>query len=257
MKTVLVTGAAAGLGHYLTLSYVKKGYTVFALDIDEKNLQNLPKENILPIKMDISSPADWDTVVVPEIEKLGKGLDIVIACASVMHLGSAETCPEAEWNKVNSINLTGQYLTAKKTLPFLQQNKGNILFIGSPSGLLAVPDEVCYVTFKHAVRGLSKSVAIDFGSAGIRANVVHPGWMRTVMSDKEMEEIMAHEHCSLDEAYLRATRFVPLRRPGDLEEIWNAIDFLTSDKASYITGAELTVDGGLTVVDPGMVAFER
>lgn len=140
-------------------------------------------------------------------------------------------------------------------MKYLRQNKGNILFIGSPSALLAVRDEVCYVTFKHAVRGLSKSVAFDFGVDGIRANVVHPGWMRTAMSDVEMQEIMERDQVSLDEAYATATRFVPLRRPGSLDEIWYPIEFLTSDKAAYITGAELTVDGGLSIVDPGMVGF--
>jgi len=257
MKYVLVTGAGAGLGNYLTLRYLDLGYTVFAMDIDQAALDRLPKERVIAIKSDISKPEDWDNLVIPEVEKVGKGLDIVIACASIMHLGSALTCSEADWNKVGSINLTGQYLTAKKTLPYLKQNGGNILFIGSPSGLLAVPEEVCYVTFKHAVRGLSKSVAFDFGKEGVRSNVVHPGWMRTVMSDKEMEEIMEQENCSLDEAYAFATRFVPLKRPGDLEEIWEPINFLTSDKAKYITGAELCVDGGLSIVDPGMVAFER
>ncbi len=255
MKYVLVTGAASGLGKHLTLKYAELGYTVYALDIDKNNLANLPKENIIPLCMNIASEESWDRDVLPRLEADNKGLDIVIACAAVMHIGSAEDCSVEDWNRVNGINLTGQYLTAKKMMKYLRQNKGNILFIGSPSALLAVRDEVCYVTFKHAVRGLSKSVAFDFGVDGIRANVVHPGWMRTAMSDVEMQEIMERDQVSLDEAYATATRFVPLRRPGSLDEIWYPIEFLTSDKAAYITGAELTVDGGLSIVDPGMVGF--
>lgn len=256
MKNVLVTGSGSGLGKVLTQKYADLGYRVYALDVSEEGLGDLTGDNIIRLQCDISDENSWDNNVIPRIESDGKGLDIVIACASIMHIGNALDCSKPDWDKLNSINLTGQYLTANKTLPFLKMNRGNILFIGSPSALLAVRDEVCYVTFKHAVRGLNKSVAFDFGKDGIRSNIVHPGWIRTAMSDQEMQEIMDQEGCSLDEAYAIATRFVPLRRPAHLEEIWNAVEFLTSDKASYITGADLCIDGGLSIVDPGMVAFE-
>lgn len=111
------------------------------------------------------------------------------------------------------------------------------------------------MTFKHAICGLSKSIAFDFGEYGVRSNVVHPGWMRTAMSDVEMEEIMERDHVSLEEAYKTVTRFVPLQRPASLEEIGNSILYITSEQASYVTGAELAVDGGITIVDSGMVGF--
>ena len=221
MKHVVVTGAASGLGNYLANMFADKGYIVYGLDLDKKKLDEISNKNIIPLLCDITKEAEWDNVLLRKVEEDGQGIDIVIACASIMHIGNA----------------------------------GNILFIGSPSALLAVRDEVCYVTFKHAIRGLSKSVAFDFGEAGVRANVVHPGWIRTAMSDEEMKEIMKKEGCGLDEAYAIATRFVPLRRPATLLEIGNAVDFLTSEAASYITGTELSVDGGLGIVDPGMVAF--
>ncbi|MDL2254614.1 SDR family oxidoreductase [Ruminococcaceae bacterium OttesenSCG-928-I18] len=255
MKTVLVTGAASGLGKALTEMYLEKGYTVFGIDVDQKNLDAMSHKNLIPLLMDISKADKWDEVLVPAVEKEGKGLDIVIACASIMRLGSALDCSVEDWQFVNNINLTGQFLTAKKTLPYLKKNKGNILFIGSPSAKLAVRDEVCYITFKHALLGLSKSVAFDFGEDGVRSNVVHPGWMRTAMSDQEMEEIMERDNVDLEGAYDIACQYVPLKRPGSLEEICNGVDFLTSDKASYITGAELSVEGGITIVDPGMIPF--
>jgi NAD(P)-dependent dehydrogenase (short-subunit alcohol dehydrogenase family) len=270
MKSVLVTGAASGLGRNLTLMYAGKGYTVYAVDIDGAGLEKLPESGaagadgaacaggaggIIPLRIDIASEREWDEVVVPAVEKGGGGLDIVVACAAVMRLGSALDCPLEDWQFVCNVNLTAQFITAKKTLPFLKKNKGNILFIGSPSAKLAVRDEVCYVTFKHAICGLSKSVAFDFGEAGVRSNVLHPGWMRTAMSDQEMQEIMDRDGVSLDEAYDIVTRFVPLKRAGSLDEICQAADFLTSDQASYISGAELMADGALTIVDPGMVGF--
>lgn len=254
MKSVLITGAASGLGRSLTNMYANKGYTVYAVDVDKKNLDTLQGEKIIPLCMDISKPSEWEKVAVARIEADGRGLDIVIACAAIMRIGSVEGCSYEDWQFVNSVNLTGQFLTAKMTLKFLKANKGNILFIGSPSAKLAVRDEVCYVTFKHAICGLSKSVAFDFGEFGVRSNVLHPGWMRTAMSDQEMQEIMERDNVSLDEAYAIVTRFVPLKRPADLAEIGEAALFLT-DGAAYITGAELMVDGGLTIVDPGMLGF--
>lgn len=255
MKTVLVTGAASGLGKHLTLMYADKGYVVYALDISQENLNKLPQNNIIPLCADISKAEDWNNVVIPKIESDGKGLDIVIACASVMHIGSAEGCSLDDWQRVCNINLTAQFITAKMTLEYLKKSKGNILFIGSPSAKLAVRDEVCYVTFKHAICGLSKSIAFDFGEEGVRSNVIHPGWIRTAMSDLEMQEIMDRDNITLDEAYSTVTRFVPLRRPATLDEIGQAVYFLTSDQSQYITGTELMVDGGLTIVDPGMIGF--
>ena len=235
--------------------YAKKGNTVYAIGRSREKMSTLPKENIVPLCADISREKDWDNIIVPAVNERGGKLNIVIACASMMHIGNAEKCTLNDWEKVCAINLTGQFLTANKTLRFLKEAKGNILFIGSPSAKLAVRDEVCYITFKHAICGLSKSIAFDFGADGVRSNVAHPGWMRTAMSDKEMEEIMEKDKVSLDEAYKIATRFVPMKRPGSLEEICSMIESITSDASSYVTGAEFMIDGGLSIVDPGMVAF--
>lgn len=254
MKSVLVTGAASGLGRHLALAYAGEGCRVYAADRDRGGLETLESERIVPLVMDIAQPEAWDKTALPRIETEG-GLDAVVACAAVMRLGNAEDCLMEDWQFVNSVNLTAQFITAKKTLKYLKVRRGSLLFIGSPAARLAVRDEVCYVTFKHALCGLSKSIAFDFGAEGVRCNVLHPGWMRTAMSDREMEEIMERRGLTLEEAYAYVTRFVPLKRPGGLDEIAGAALFLTSDKASYITGAELTADGGLTVVDPGMVGF--
>lgn len=256
MGSVLVTGAASGLGKYLALMYAKSGHVVYALDIDKAALNELKGDNIIPLAMDISKESSWDEVALPAIDKATNQLDIVVACAAVMRIGNAEDCSVKDWQFVNDVNLTAQFITAKKTLKYLKKSKGNILFIGSPSAKLAVRDEVCYVTFKHAICGLSKSIAFDFGDFGVRSNILHPGWMRTAMSDMEMQEIMQRDKVSLEEAYSTVTRFVPMKRPGGLDEIGKAAEFLTSnDGASYITGAELMVDGGLTIVDPGMIGF--
>ncbi len=255
MKSILITGAASGLGKALTLRYLEAGYKVFAVDLDAKNLKALEHKNIVPVVMDISSAKMWEEEAVLAIEKNGGTLDSAIACASLMKMGNVEDCSIEDWNLLNGVNLTGQFLTAKTTLKYLKQSKGSIVFIGSPSAKVAVRDEVCYVTFKHAILGLSKSIAFDYSALGVRSNVVHPGWIRTAMSDKEMEEIMERDNVSLEEAYDTVTRFVPMKRAAALDEVVDAVMYLTSDKASYVTGTEITVDGGLSVVDPGMIGF--
>ena len=255
MSKVLITGAASGLGRFLTDMYAAKGHSVYALDINREALAALDDKNITPLCVDITSASDWDDILIPKLEEDGGALDIVIACASVMKLGNAQDCSLEDWQFVCSVNLTAQFLTAKKTLGYLKKSKGNILFIGSPSAKLAVRDEVCYITFKHAICGLSKSIAFDFGGDSVRSNVVHPGWIRTAMSDMEMQEIMERDNVTLDQAYDTVTRFVPMKRPASLEEIGQSVYFLTSEQAGYITGSELMVDGGLTVVDPGMIGF--
>lgn len=255
MKSVLVTGAASGLGRHLALKYENKGYLVYALDINKDGLEEIASEKIIPIEIDISKENIWDKKVIPIIEENTDTLNIVIACAGVMRVGNVEECSMEDWKLMEDVNLTGHFLTAKKTMRFLKESRGNILFIGSPSAKMAVRDEVCYITFKHALCGLSKSIAFDYGYEGVRSNIVHPGWMRTAMSDEEMKEIMDRDNVSLDEAYDIATRYIPLRRAATLDEIWDTVEFLTSNKSTYVTGAELMVDGGITIVDAGMMGF--
>lgn len=255
MKNILITGAASGLGRHLTLTFSKEGYQVYAIDINQNALNELPSQNIIPLCVDITNSEEWNQKIIPLLNSSSNSLDIVIACASIMHIGNVEDCTLNNWNRVCNINLTAQFLTAQKTIKYLKKAKGNILFIGSPSSKFATHNEVCYITFKHALCGLSKSIAFDFGKYGIRSNVIHPGWMRTAMSDKEMEEIMENQHVSLEDAYAIATRLVPLKRPASLDEVTSSIKYITSEQASYITGAELLVDGGLSIVDPGMASF--
>lgn len=255
MNYVLITGAASGLGKELTLMYMEMGYLVFALDIDHENLKKLPEKNIITCCLDVSKETEWEKNVIPVIKQHTNQLNIAIACAGIMQVGNVEECSSEDWKLMADANLNTHFMTAKKVIPFLKKCAGNILFIGSPSAQLAVRDEVGYVTFKHATVGLMKSIAFDYGKYKIRSNIIHPGWMRTAMSDMEMEEIMTKENVSLDKAYEIVCQHVPLKRPATLEEVCESIKFITSKRAGYITGAELKVDGGITIVDPGMIAM--
>ena len=114
-----------------------------------------------------------------------------------------------------------------------------------------------YITTKHAMIVLTRSLARDYGPKGVRFNAICPGWARTPMADEEMQVLMARYGISLDEAYKRATANVPLRRPATADEIASACYFLVSDEAPIITGALLVADGGGMVVDLPTLAFSE
>lgn len=253
MKSILITGGASGLGRHLAKTYEAMGYLVYALDVNEKKLKEVARKRIIPIHLDVSREKKWYENALPIIEKNSGQLDCVIAAAGIMRVGSVEECSMDTWQLMFNANLTAHFVTAKMTLPYLKKSHGNILFIGSPSAAFAVRQEVSYITFKHGICGLMKSVAFDYGRDGVRANVVHPGWMKTPMSDLEMEEIMAREGVSLEEAYQQVCKHLPFQRPASLTEVSNVIEFVCSDKASYMTGTELLVDGGASIVDVGML----
>ncbi len=121
---------------------------------------------------------------------------------------------------------------------------------------LAAGPEVCgYVTAKHALIGLMRSIARDYGPLGVRANAVCPGWVTTPMADEEMQLLMDAHQISLEQAYQMVCRDVPLRRPASAEEIARVCRFLCSSEASIITGATLVADGGSTIVDVPTLAF--
>jgi NAD(P)-dependent dehydrogenase (short-subunit alcohol dehydrogenase family) len=140
-------------------------------------------------------------------------------------------------------------------LPTLTQRRGNVVNVASVGGIVAVPEAAPYSVSKAALLMLTRTMAFELGPLGIRVNSISPGWVRTPMADDEMQVLMARDHVDLDGAYDKVTRFLPLRRPAEPEEIAGAVAFLASRDASFITGANLVVDGGASVVDVGMVAF--
>ncbi|HCM4046332.1 TPA: SDR family oxidoreductase, partial [Klebsiella quasipneumoniae subsp. quasipneumoniae] len=140
-------------------------------------------------------------------------------------------------------------------LPSLIARRGNVLFVASIASLAAGPQACGYVTAKHALIGLMRSVARDYGPQGVLANAVCPGWVTTPMADEEMLPLMQAEGLSLTEAYQRVCRDVPLRRPASPVEIAEVCQFLCSPQAAIISGATLVADGGASIVDVPTLAF--
>jgi len=165
---------------------------------------------------------------------------------------------DASWQLATHVNLNTAFVSAREALPELIARRGAIVIVSSLAGLFAAPGVAGYVTMKHALIGLTRSLARDYGHSGVRVNAVCPGWVRTPMADGEMQELMALRGLgSLEEAYALVTADLPLGRPAEPEEVASAICFLASDEAAMITGTALPIDGGATAVDLPTLAFVR
>ncbi|MGH8260072.1 MAG: SDR family NAD(P)-dependent oxidoreductase, partial [Steroidobacteraceae bacterium] len=210
----------------------------------------------LAIAADAANTVDLRAAVALVCERFG-GLDALVASAGGHGSGAALQASDDEWREAGRGNLDSAFVAARESLPWLLQRRGAIVFVSSIAALGAGPEVCGYTTFKHALIGLTRSLARDYGPQGLRVNVLCPGWVRTPMADEEMQPLMRERGLSLDEAYALVTADAPLRRPAAAEEIASVCRFLISPDASIITGAVIVADGGSTIVDVGTLAFTR
>jgi meso-butanediol dehydrogenase / (S,S)-butanediol dehydrogenase / diacetyl reductase len=244
-RIALVTGAATGIGRAIAARFVQEGAAVMIAD-----LQRTAGEATAAavgagfVVCDVSQPAEAQAAVAQTVTTFG-GLDILVNCAA--HLGgyhSVATMTEAEWRAVLSVTLDGVFHCSKYAVPALiKRGGGAIIHIASVEGMMGVAGHAAYVTSKSALFGLTRSMAIDFGKAGIRVNAISPGIIDSGRPDiEQLKTSQAHVQWWRD--------MTVLDRLGRPEEIAAAALFLASDEASYITGQNLAVDGGWTIGHP-------
>ncbi|MDA8584802.1 SDR family oxidoreductase [Rhodobacteraceae bacterium] len=246
MKTALVTGAARGIGLATTKLFSEQDWQVAMVDRDGEELLAASEglENVHPIATDVSDPDQVAAMVAETLEACGQ-IDAVVNNAGVADFGPIEDTTYERWKTVMATNLDGPFLCTQAAIPALKATKGAIVNIASISGLRASTLRVAYGTSKAAVIQLTLQQAAELGEYGIRANAVAPGPVRTKLA-------MAVHSPEIIAAYHDA---VPLNRYGSEREIAEAIVFLASDKASYITGQCLAADGGFEAVGIGLPAL--
>ena len=248
----LVTGGGTGIGAATARWLAADGYAVAVTGRRREPLEALAAEiDCLALPGDAADPSAAGAAVAATVERFGRLDALVLNAGGGGAPGSLLDVDPAAFVEVHRVNVVGALTTAQAALGALLEHRGAIVAVSSVAGLRAAPDSVAYCSSKAALVMLAQCIAVDHGPAGVRANVVCPGWTRTPMGDRAMAGLAGGP----DEAYAEATRHVPLRRACGPEEVAGAIAWLLSDDASYVNGAVLTVDGGSTVVDIGALAF--
>ena len=204
---------------------------------------------------DAADPDDATAAVAATTATLG-GLDILVANAGGDGSAAALDVDDRLWAAVVRSNLTSSFVLARAALPALVERSGAIVIVSSVAGLFAIPEDAGYTTAKHALVGLTRSLARDYGPRGVRVNAVCPAWTRTPAGDASMDRLGERRGTDREGAYALATAHVPLRRPVTADEVAAACLFLASAEASAITGAVLPVDGGSSAVDLSTAAFD-
>jgi NAD(P)-dependent dehydrogenase (short-subunit alcohol dehydrogenase family) len=248
-RIALITGGASGIGLATAERLALDGIRLALADIDVDGLERAVEalggaERALAVPTDVRSVADCERAVAAAVERFGQ-LDIVVNCAGVWVEGATDTMTEADWDRVVDVNLKGTFFMCRQAIPALEATAGCIVNVSSDAGLWGNKGAAIYSASKGGVTILSKSLAVELASRGVRVNVVCPGDV-----DSPMIHYQARTFGGSDPAgYLadlltaypqRPPRFI---RPDEVAEL---IAFLCSDRAAPITGAAISIDFGLT-----------
>jgi len=244
----IITGAARGIGLATTRQFLAVGHRVVMVDRDRDALAEASHglKNALPLPYDVSQPDQVAQMVHDTVAAFGQ-IDNLVNNAGVAMFGPIETTSFDIWREVMATNLDGVFLCTQAALPELKKTKGTVVNIASISGLRASTLRSAYGTSKAGVIQLTKQQAAELGEYGIRVNCVAPGPVRTKLA-------MAVHTQDIIDAYHDA---IPLNRYGSEDEIANAIRFLCSPEASYITGQVLAADGGFDSTGVGLPALRK
>jgi 3alpha(or 20beta)-hydroxysteroid dehydrogenase len=238
-KVALITGAAGGQGTAEAELFVREEAAVVLTDIDaatgERLVQRLAGEGgkVLFLRQDVADEGSWKEVVAAALARFGELHILVNNAGTIARQGIADTTVDA-WNRTLAVNLTGPMLGMKHCAPAIRDSGGgSIINISSTAGLTA-HDDAAYTASKWGLRGLTKTAVLQFSSWNIRVNSIHPALIADTSFSRSGGEAFAHA----------ARAAIPLHRQGTPRECADLLVFLASDEASFITGAEIAIDGG-------------
>ncbi len=238
-KTVIVTGASSGIGLATVRSFQRKGADVLMVARSAGRLEEIAKElGTRFIATDVTDEGAAERVIGEAVMESGK-INVLINSAGILRTGNIMSTPIHEFDYMMNINLRSVFLLMQTALPFLKESKGNIVNVSSVTGLRAFPNILSYCVSKAGLDHLTRCSALELAEFGVRVNAVNPGVVITSlhkesgMNDKRYEEFLEHS---------KTTH--PLGRVGTPDEIADLILFLASDKALWITGETVSIDGG-------------
>lgn len=238
-KVVVITGGAQGMGELHAKKAITEGAKVVITDINDELGQktaNSLGDDVLFIKHDVSKEADWNHVIQEVINKWNR-IDVLVNNAGITYNKTIDQISLEDYMKIVNINQVSVFLGIKTVSKIMKsQKQGSIINISSINGL--VGGAIGYTDTKFAVRGMTKAAAKELSPYNIRVNSVHPGVIKTAMLEQE----------DVKEAVKEFEKTIPLRRVAQPEEVSNLVCFLASDDASYSTGSEFVIDGGITAL---------
>lgn len=243
-KTVLVTGATSGIGRATALRFARAGASVAAVGRDRSALKDLQETmcgaggNLLAIEADLMSQGALDMIVSRTVDELG-GIDVLVNAAGHLTSGTIETTSADDWDNMLNINLRTVFQLMQNALPSLSKRRGNIVNVSSVTGLRAFPGVLAYCVSKAGLDQLTRCAALELAGKSVRVNAVNPG---VVVTEIHKRGGMTEEQYA---AFLQHSKDThPLGRVGEASEIAELIAFLASERASWITGATYSIDGG-------------
>ena len=253
-QVVLVSGAASGIGYATARIFLQRGARVLVTDLAQRRaqeavgaLRSAGDGEAIDWRLDVTREADWEAAIGVARERWGR-LDVLVANAGVSFARPVTEMTLDEWRQVMAVNLDGAFLGVKHAVRAMRAdgNGGSIVIVSSASGFKAAPGASAYAASKAALRLFAKSVALEVAEDRIRVNTVHPAGVATAMwTASPMWPQLVAEHGE-EGAWRALAATSPLKRFAEPEEIAQTIAFLASEEASYVTGAELVVDGGYT-----------
>jgi 3alpha(or 20beta)-hydroxysteroid dehydrogenase len=242
-KVALISGGARGQGAAEATLFVAEGAKVVigdVLDAEGKETAAAFGEAGAFSHLDVTDEESWQAVVSDTEARFGP-ISVLVNNAGVLSFGRVDRIELAEFERIMQVNVRGVFLGIKTVAPSMRRaGGGSIINTSSTSGLVGLPYLGAYVASKWAVRGLTKTAAIDLGHDGIRVNSIHPGGIDTPMVAGTDQDAPFY-------------RRLPVARMGTVDEVARAVLFLASDESSYTTGAELAIDGGATCGDLGLL----
>lgn len=239
-KVALITGGARGMGAATARRFVAEGARVVITDVLAEDGSKTAAElgdAALFLEQDVSDDTAWPVVVARAVDAFG-GLDILVNNAGIVEIGTVEQQSRAVWDRLIGVNLIGAAMGIRAVIPaMVERDGGSIINISSTDGLKGSNGIGAYTASKWGLRGFTKAAAHELGPRGIRVNSVHPGPVNTKIANPMDADVKILNPMFQD---------YPLQRLGEADEVAAVNLFLASDEASFITGAEIAVDGGMT-----------
>ncbi|MBN4079958.1 SDR family oxidoreductase [bacterium AH-315-C08] len=239
-KTAIITGGGSGIGLATARAFCKEGAKVILFGRRKEKLVSAANElgdSVLIVQGDMTHTDDLDQLINKTLNNF-KGIDILVNSAGLFNGAPLHEISDSQWDEMMDINIRSVFQLTRRVLPIMMaQKSGSIVHISSILGLIAVPGVAAYNVSKGALNQFSRSIAVEYGSYGIRSNSICPGLIETDMTADLMKDASLMQEWSKE---------YPIGRFGKPEDVASACLFLASDESSFITGTALPVDGGFT-----------